>query len=187
MRLFEGQFEGRDWLCVRNAEAMVGSKYGLMPCEEAGLCVSRVLTNRYNTLCEGGRERINPPPLRVGLKESVQVLCKLKCFEVCVSKDGYPKYLLGTISIDYLDQSVGRSVYLCDLSRRFASRDAYNKCINPHKHVYNAGLLGGTERIPTFFNGPADMDRCIKNHEGAFTWERMDTSMMKCGACEVPS
>ena len=77
-------------------------------------------------MCVGGRERINPSPRRVVLLGTAQVC--LGCVDSSVSKCMSLKtaiilyIVLGTISNDYLDQSVGRLVYLCDLSRRFASR-----------------------------------------------------------------
>ena len=78
---------------------------------------------------KGGRERINPSPRRVVLR-SVSLVVSVRVFRsVCSSvskslsvKTAILYIVLGTISNDYLDQSVGRLVYLCDLSRRFASR-----------------------------------------------------------------
>ena len=87
-----------------------------------------VTYDKYD-MCVGGRERINPSPRRVVLLYTAQV--RLGCVDSSVSKCVSLKtailyIVLGTISIDYLDQSVGRLVYLCDLSRRFASRGLPN-------------------------------------------------------------
>ena len=77
-------------------------------------------------MCEGGKGKDKPFPPKGCAQECVSS-CVCSSVSKCVSvKTAILYIVLGTISNDYLDQSVGRLVYLCDLSRRFASRGLPN-------------------------------------------------------------
>ena len=86
------------FLLIDNTMSVWGGKGKDKPFPPEGLCYS-----------------IRPKAVSTLLCRSVSIMCK--CLKTAILY-----IVLGTISNDYLDQSVGRLVYLCDLSRRFASR-----------------------------------------------------------------
>ena len=98
-------------------------------CEQTGLGVYIVCYLRIiQCVCGGkGKDKPFPPKGCVLYTAQVRLGCVDSSVSKCVSlKTAILYIVLGTISNDYLDQSVGRLVYLCDLSRRFASRGLPN-------------------------------------------------------------